>query len=80
MYHATKTKRCINVAGDLQFELHQKTLLFTLYQNFYRRYWLFCGIRGKVFENMSMEGAVCNSIEMGARGGMIAPDQTTLII
>src|SRR5919199_4071875 len=36
---------------------------------------------GDVFENMSMEGrmTVCNmSIEMGARGGIIAPDQTTL--
>lgn len=35
---------------------------------------------GDVFEKMSMEGrmTVCNmSIEMGARGGMIAPDQTT---
>jgi len=35
---------------------------------------------GPVFETMSMEGrmTVCNlSIEMGARGGMIAPDQTT---
>jgi 3-isopropylmalate/(R)-2-methylmalate dehydratase large subunit len=35
---------------------------------------------GDVFENMSMEGrmTVCNmSIEMGARGGMIAPDDTT---
>ncbi len=35
---------------------------------------------GAVFENMSMEGrmTVCNmSIEMGARGGMIAPDKTT---
>lgn len=35
---------------------------------------------GSVFEQMSMEGrmTVCNlSIEMGARGGMIAPDQTT---
>jgi len=35
---------------------------------------------GPVFEKMSMEGrmTVCNlSIEMGARGGMIAPDQTT---
>ncbi|MDP5140675.1 MAG: 3-isopropylmalate dehydratase large subunit [Spirosomaceae bacterium] len=35
---------------------------------------------GEVFEEMSMEGrmTVCNmSIEMGARGGMIAPDQTT---
>lgn len=36
---------------------------------------------GDVFETMSMEGrmTVCNmSIEMGARGGMIAPDQKTL--
>lgn len=35
---------------------------------------------GEVFQNMSMEGrmTVCNlSIEMGARGGMIAPDETT---
>ncbi len=35
---------------------------------------------GEVFANMSMEGrmTVCNmSIEMGARGGMIAPDETT---
>jgi 3-isopropylmalate/(R)-2-methylmalate dehydratase large subunit len=35
---------------------------------------------GNVFENMSMEGrmTVCNmSIEMGARGGMVAPDETT---
>ena len=36
---------------------------------------------GDVFRNMSMEGrmTVCNlSIEMGARGGMIAPDEKTL--
>jgi 3-isopropylmalate/(R)-2-methylmalate dehydratase large subunit len=35
---------------------------------------------GDVFEKMSMEGrmTVCNmTIEMGARGGMIAPDETT---
>lgn len=35
---------------------------------------------GDVFEQMTMEGrmTVCNlSIEMGARGGMIAPDETT---
>ncbi|OSY88081.1 isopropylmalate isomerase [Tenacibaculum holothuriorum] len=40
----------------------------------------FCEYAGDVFEEMSMEGrmTVCNmSIEMGARGGMIAPDQTT---
>ncbi|MDU8885805.1 3-isopropylmalate dehydratase large subunit [Yeosuana sp. MJ-SS3] len=40
----------------------------------------FCEYAGNVFEEMSMEGrmTVCNmSIEMGARGGMIAPDVTT---
>ncbi|NOY47518.1 MAG: 3-isopropylmalate dehydratase large subunit [Chlorobi bacterium] len=40
----------------------------------------FCEYAGDVFKNMSMEGrmTVCNmSIEMGARGGMIAPDETT---
>src|SRR6201996_6517480 len=41
----------------------------------------FIEFAGEVFENMSMEGrmTVCNlSIEMGARGGMIAPDETTI--
>lgn len=40
----------------------------------------FIEFAGEVFENLSMEGrmTVCNlSIEMGARGGMIAPDETT---
>lgn len=40
----------------------------------------FCEYAGNVFEEMSMEGrmTVCNmSIEMGARGGMIAPEETT---
>jgi 3-isopropylmalate/(R)-2-methylmalate dehydratase large subunit len=40
----------------------------------------FVEFAGNVFEQMSMEGrmTICNmSIEMGARGGMIAPDQTT---
>lgn len=40
----------------------------------------FCEYAGTVFEEMSMEGrmTICNmSIEMGARGGMIAPDETT---
>src|SRR5690606_7817362 len=40
----------------------------------------FCEYAGNVFENMSMEGrmTVCNmSIEMGARRGLIAPDETT---
>ncbi len=41
----------------------------------------FCEYAGNVFEEMSMEGrmTVCNmSIEMGARGGLIAPDDTTI--
>jgi 3-isopropylmalate/(R)-2-methylmalate dehydratase large subunit len=40
----------------------------------------FVEFAGDVFEQMSMEGrmTVCNmSIEMGARGGMVAPDETT---
>jgi 3-isopropylmalate/(R)-2-methylmalate dehydratase large subunit len=40
----------------------------------------FCEYAGNVFEEMSMEGrmTVCNmSIEMGARGGLIAPDDIT---
>jgi len=40
----------------------------------------FCEYAGNIFEEMSMEGrmTVCNmSIEMGAIGGMIAPDETT---
>lgn len=40
----------------------------------------FCEYAGEVFESMTMEGrmTVCNmSIEMGSRGGIIAPDQTT---
>lgn len=40
----------------------------------------FAEYAGNVFEDMTMEGrmTVCNlSIEMGARGGMIAPDQKT---
>lgn len=40
----------------------------------------FCEYAGNIFEAMSMEGrmTVCNmSIEMGARGGLIAPDETT---
>lgn len=40
----------------------------------------FVEFAGSAFESLSMEGrmTVCNmSIELGARGGMIAPDQTT---
>jgi 3-isopropylmalate/(R)-2-methylmalate dehydratase large subunit len=76
-------KMLIHVAGD-QLELHQRRcIIYHLKTIHFRRYWLFCGVRRKSFEDMTMEGrmTVCNlSIEMGARGGMIAPDQTTLII
>jgi 3-isopropylmalate/(R)-2-methylmalate dehydratase large subunit len=40
----------------------------------------FCEYAGNIFREMSMEGrmTVCNmSIEMGARGGLIAPDEIT---
>jgi 3-isopropylmalate/(R)-2-methylmalate dehydratase large subunit len=44
------------------------------------RHGLLRGICGSVVRNMSMEGrlTLCNlSIEMGARGGFVAPDETT---
>jgi 3-isopropylmalate/(R)-2-methylmalate dehydratase large subunit len=73
-------KMLINVAGDLRLELlKRRCSLYHLKTIYFRSYWLFCGIRRKSFEDMTMEGrmTVCNlSIEMGARG-MIAPDQTT---
>jgi 3-isopropylmalate/(R)-2-methylmalate dehydratase large subunit len=56
-------------------------VIFTLFQNGTDGgTGYFCEYAGNVFEEMSMEGrmTVCNmSIEMGARGGMIAPDETT---
>jgi 3-isopropylmalate/(R)-2-methylmalate dehydratase large subunit len=59
-------KMLIHVAGDLQLELHQKTLHYIYLKTIhFRRYWLFCGVS---FEDMTMEGrmTVCNlSIEMG---------------
>jgi 3-isopropylmalate/(R)-2-methylmalate dehydratase large subunit len=51
MYMQPKPKRCINVAGDLQFELHQRRCsLYYIKIVHLRRYWLFCGIRGKVLK------------------------------
>jgi 3-isopropylmalate/(R)-2-methylmalate dehydratase large subunit len=75
-----KPKKCINVAGDLQFELHQRRCSLHYIKIVYlRRYWLFCGIRGKVFENMSMEGrmTVCNLVSKWGARRNVAPDQTT---
>jgi 3-isopropylmalate/(R)-2-methylmalate dehydratase large subunit len=61
-------------------ELHKKTLLYISKLSTSGATGYFVEYAGRFFENMSMEGrmTVCNlSIEMGARGGMIAPDQTT---
>jgi 3-isopropylmalate/(R)-2-methylmalate dehydratase large subunit len=75
-------KMLIHVAGDLQLELHQKTLHYIISKLSTSGYFILWNTQ-ESFEDMTMEGrmTVCNlSIEMGARGGMIAPDQTTLII
>lgn len=72
----------INVNGDLKKGVLPKDVILyiiaKLGTNCGTGY--FCEYAGNVFENMSMEGrmTICNmSIEMGARGGIIAPDQTT---
>ena len=78
-----KPKRLrVNVNGDLRKGVTPKDVILyvisKLGTNSGTGY--FCEYAGDVFENMSMEGrmTVCNmSIEMGARGGLIAPDQTT---
>jgi 3-isopropylmalate/(R)-2-methylmalate dehydratase large subunit len=59
-------------------ELHQRRCLYIISKPTSGATGYFVEYAGKFFENMSMEGrmTVCN-IEMGARGGMIAPDQTT---
>jgi 3-isopropylmalate/(R)-2-methylmalate dehydratase large subunit len=76
-------KMRINVAGDLQFELHQDVALYIISKlSTSGATGYFVEYAGKVFENMSMEGrmTVCNlSIEMGL-AEECAPDQTTLII
>ncbi len=72
----------VNVNGTLRSGVHPKdVILYIISQlgtNSGTGY--FCEYAGNVFEEMSMEGrmTVCNmSIEMGARGGLIAPDETT---
>lgn len=78
-----KPKRMrINITGELQFGVTPKDVaLFIISQlttSGATEY--FVEYAGDVFKNMTMEGrmTVCNlSIEMGARGGMIAPDETT---
>lgn len=75
-------KMRININGKLQYGVTPKDVaLFIISQlSTSGATGYFVEYAGDVFENMTMEGrmTVCNlSIEMGARGGMIAPDQTT---
>ena len=78
-----KPKRMrINITGDLQYGVTPKDVaLFIISQlTTSGATGYFVEYAGDVFKNMTMEGrmTVCNlSIEMGARGGMIAPDETT---
>ncbi len=78
-----KPKRMrINITGELQFGVTSKDVaLFIISQlTTSGATGYFVEYAGDVFKNMTMEGrmTVCNlSIEMGARGGMIAPDETT---
>jgi 3-isopropylmalate/(R)-2-methylmalate dehydratase large subunit len=75
-------KMRINVNGSLQKGVMPKdVILYIISQTTAAgATGYFVEYAGDVFRNMSMEGrmTVCNmSIEMGARGGMIAPDDTT---
>ena len=78
-----KPKRMrINITGDLQYGVTPKDVaLFIISQlTTSGATGYFVEYAGDVFKNMTMEGrmTVCNlSIEMGARGGMIAPDEKT---
>lgn len=72
----------INITGDLQFGVTPKDVALFIISKLSTSgaTGYFVEYAGEVFRNMSMEGrmTVCNlSIEMGARGGMIAPDETT---
>ena len=75
-------KMRINVNGKLGFGVTPKdvALYIISQQTTSGATGYFVEYAGDVFEDMSMEGrmTVCNlSIEMGARGGMIAPDEKT---
>ena len=75
-------KMRITITGSLQFGVTPKDVaLFIISQlTTSGATGYFVEYAGDVFEQMSMEGrmTVCNlSIEMGARGGMIAPDEKT---
>jgi 3-isopropylmalate/(R)-2-methylmalate dehydratase large subunit len=75
-------KMRINVNGELGFGVTPKDVALFIISKLTTSgaTGYFVEYAGDVFENMTMEGrmTVCNlSIEMGARGGMIAPDETT---
>lgn len=75
-------KMCINVNGTLGKAVTPKDVTLYIISKLTTAgaTGYFVEYAGDVFEKMSMEGrmTVCNmSIEMGARGGMIAPDETT---
>jgi 3-isopropylmalate/(R)-2-methylmalate dehydratase large subunit len=75
-------KMRINVNGELQRGVVPKDVVLYIISKLTAAgaTGYFVEFAGSVFENMTMEGrmTVCNmSIEMGARGGMVAPDETT---
>jgi len=72
----------ININGSLSFGVTPKDVALYIISQLTTSgaTGYFVEYAGDVFKDMSMEGrmTVCNlSIEMGARGGMIAPDNTT---
>ncbi len=72
----------INIEGELDFGVTPKDVALYIISQLTTSgaTGYFVEYAGEVFRNMSMEGrmTVCNlSIEMGARGGMIAPDEKT---
>jgi 3-isopropylmalate/(R)-2-methylmalate dehydratase large subunit len=75
-------KMRINISGSLRFAVTPKDVALFIISKLTTSgaTGYFVEYAGEVFETMSIEGrmTVCNmSIEMGARGGMIAPDQKT---
>ena len=76
-------KMRINITGSLGFGVTPKDVALFIISKLTTSgaTGYFVEYAGDVFEKMTMEGrmTVCNlSIEMGARGGMIAPDETTI--
>lgn len=75
-------KMRINVIGSMQKGVTSKDVVLYIISKLTAAgaTGYFVEFAGSIFESMSMEArmTVCNmSIEMGARGGMIAPDETT---